>query len=91
MLPKWGWCALVEENSHLCWGKSATGGVFQDSARLRQGYAGEPLDELTNWDTIFEVLEQGCDRYTSPAEHPGAAYVPWNAFYRFAGGPINHV
>ncbi len=47
--------------------------MLENGTRLLERYPGRQLDELVDGDTIFEVLEQGCDGHTCPAEHPSAA------------------
>ncbi len=64
---------MIEKDPHLRYGQGASGSVLQHRACLLQGDAGKQLDNLTNWNTVLKVLEEGSDRHSRAAEHPGSA------------------
>lgn len=49
--------------------------MFQYGSCLRERDAWEQLNELTDRDTVFKILEQGGDRHARAAEHPSSAYT----------------
>lgn len=75
---------LIEKYAHLRRGQSAAGSVLQHGARLLQRDTREQFNDLADWHAIFEVLEEGRDRYTRTAEHPGTADTFGIAFHRRA-------
>jgi hypothetical protein len=64
--------------------------MFQHSANLLDGDAGEPLDKLSDLRSIFEVLEQCGYRDARPHEHPRTTYALGLALNGRARGPIDH-
>lgn len=80
-VPQGRWRALIEENPHLRRSQGAPGGVLQYSACLLQGDAGEQLNELSDGDTVFKVLEQGRDRHARTSENPCSADAFGVAFH----------
>jgi hypothetical protein len=64
--------------------------MLQYGANLLNGDAGEPLNELRHERTVFEVLEECCDRHPSVAKHPSPAHAFRIALDGRACGPINH-
>ena len=48
--------------------------MLQHGANLFHIDAWEPLNKLRYQRTVFEILEQRCDRHPSTGKHPRAAY-----------------
>ena len=65
--------ALIEKYAHSGRSERTARRVLEDGAGLLEGDTGEPFDELSQWDAIFEIFKQGGDGYTRTAKHPGAA------------------
>ena len=49
--------------------------MFQHGSGLRERDAWEQLNELTDGDTVFKILEQGGDWHARAAEHPSSAHT----------------
>lgn len=64
--------------------------MLKHVARLSQGNAGKPLDELVNGRILFEILEKCGNRHPRAAENPGTTYAFRVAFDIGAGRPIDH-
>ena len=47
--------------------------MFEDSLNLFPRDACEPFEEVVDSRAVFEILEEGFDRYARPLEHPDAA------------------
>ena len=89
-LPQRNRCSLVKQNSHLCGQQSRPGCVLQNVTSLRQGNAGEPLNELMDRGVFFEVLEERGNRNPRASENPGTTYAIRVALDIGASRPINH-
>jgi hypothetical protein len=64
--------------------------VLQDVTNLRQGNAGEPLNELMDRRVIFEVLEERGNRNPRASENPSTTDAIRVALDIGARRPINH-
>ena len=64
--------------------------MLQNGASLLGRDAGEPFDELMERRVVFEILEQGRNRYPRAAKYPGAAYPSWVMLGYRTGRPIDH-
>jgi hypothetical protein len=64
--------------------------MFEYGTNLFQGDAREPLNEIGDLGTVFEVLKQGLDRYTGATKHPSAANAAWVSLHSSAGTPVDH-
>lgn len=64
---------LIEQNTHLRRCKRTPRRVLQHCADLFNGDTWEPFDKLRYQRTVFEVLEQCCNRHPGTGEHPSAA------------------
>lgn len=89
-LPQRNRCSLVKQDSHLCGQQSRPGCVLQDVTGLRQGNAGEPLNELMDRGVFFEVLEERGNRNPRASENPSTTYAIRVALDIEARRPINH-
>jgi len=76
---------VVKKNEHLAWDGSleAARGKIEDCCDLFPCQV-EPLHDLLNGGTCFEILEDDGGGHASAAEDPGAAYFSRDAFNRGA-------
>ena len=65
---------LVEEHAHSGGSQRAPLRMLQDGAHLFRSNTREPLNELGDQGTVFDVLEQGCYRHSGASEHPCSAH-----------------
>lgn len=65
--------------------------VFQDSLDLRTCHAGEPLKELLDRRSAFQIFEQRLDRNTRTSESPGPTHLVGSALHRVATAPVEHI
>lgn len=49
--------------------------MLQHGSSLRERDAREQLNELTDRDAVFKILEQGGDGHARAAEHPSSAHT----------------
>lgn len=89
-LPQRNRCSLVKQDAHLCGQQCRLGRVFQDVTSLRQGNAGEPLNELMDRRVFFEVLEERGNRNPRSSENPSTTNAIRVALDIGASRPINH-
>jgi len=64
--------------------------VFKDVTSLRQGNAGEPLNELMDRGVFFEVFEERGNGNPRASENPSTTYAIRVALNIGARRPINH-
>ena len=64
--------------------------MFQDVTSLRQGNAGEPLNELMDRGILFQVFEECGNRNPRASENPSTTYAIRVALDIGTGRPINH-
>jgi hypothetical protein len=64
--------------------------VFQDVTSLRQGNAGEPLNELMDGGIFFQVFKECGNRNPRASENPSTTYAIRVALDIGTGRPINH-
>ena len=64
--------------------------MLEDVTSLRQGNAGEPLNELMDRGVFFEVLEECGNRNPRASENPSTTYAIRVALDIVARRPINH-
>jgi hypothetical protein len=55
--------------------------MFEDGPNLFKRYTREPLHELRNRCSVFEVLEQSGNRHAGAGEHPSTADSLGISFY----------
>ena len=82
--------ALVEQYAHLGRSQRTSCCVLQDRARLPEGDAWKPLDELRHQRPVLEVLEQRRHRYARTPEHPGSANAIRVPLDRRTSRPVDH-
>jgi hypothetical protein len=58
------------------------GGEVENSSYLFAGESVEHLHDLVNGEAVFQILEDGSDRYARSAENPCATNFSGYAFYR---------
>jgi hypothetical protein len=64
--------------------------MFEYGTSLFQGDAREPLNEIGDLGTVFEVLKQSRDRNAGATKHPRAANAARVSFHSSAGAPVDH-
>jgi hypothetical protein len=64
--------------------------VLQHRACLLEGDSREQSNELSDRDTVFEILEKSRYRHARALKYPSAAYALRVAFDGCTGGPIDH-
>ena len=65
--------------------------MLQDGPNLLDGHARKPLDELRYKCTVFEVLEERCDRHSRAPKNPGTTHALGVPFNGRTCGPIDHI
>src|SRR5260370_3188870 len=77
--------AMVKKNEHLAWDGSlkAARGKIEDCCDLFPRQV-EPLHDLLNGGSCFEILEDDGDGHARAAEDPSTAYFSRYAFNRVA-------
>ena len=67
--------ALIEKNAHSgnLGHREAFGRMLKHRTHLLDSDAGEPLNELSYLDSIFQVFEESGNGYPRAAKHPAAA------------------
>ena len=75
----------------LCSGLGeAAEGMGEHRLHMPAWHAREPLEKLIHARAVFEVFEQGRDRYTCSLEHPGATELAGIAFDGVTDAPVQH-
>ena len=87
---KWGRRALIKQNLHSSSFERAPSDMLKNRASLLGCHTGKPLDEVMQRRVIFQVLEEGRDRYARTAEDPCSAYACGVTFNSRAGRPVDH-
>jgi len=64
--------------------------MLQYGAYLLNSDAWKPFNELRYERAVFQVLEEGGNRYSSAAKHPSPAHTLRIALHSRACRPVNH-
>jgi hypothetical protein len=81
-------CSLVKQDPHSGHGCSRTpGGMLQHRAGLLLRHSREKLDEFSQGDAVFQVLEQSSHRDSCAAEHPDSTDALGISLHRRAATP----
>jgi hypothetical protein len=81
--------ASIEEDAHLRRGQGALRGVFQNLSHLLECDA-LTFHKLRDEPTVFQVLEQCRDRYSTTTEHASTTDALGITFYSGTRGPVDH-
>ena len=74
-------CSADGRRGFQAWGLQATRREVQDGSYLLAGKSVKHLYDLVNRKSVFQVLEDGSDRYARPAEYPCATDLSGHAFH----------